>query len=570
MLLASMAMTTLLAAGSALTQTEPTVDESADDYIVVLNDNVDNPSQIASGIEQRQDVEVGFIYSNALEGFSATIPDENLAAVLTNPHVDYIERDMTAYAEHQTLPWGIDRVDADKSSTKAGDGTGSIGNVNAYIIDTGIDASHPDLNVVNHINFRGDGENTDCNGHGTHVAGTVAAKDNDQDVVGVAPGVPLTGVKVLGCGAGGPVSGVIKGVDWVTANAKKPAIANMSLGAGGEKNQALDDALTNSANSGVFYSVVAGNRGQDACELSPARAGAGTNNGIMTVAGTNEANEEMPISNYGSCVDIWAPGARILSTQLGGGTTTMGGTSMAAPHAGGGAALYLSSHTASPSEVEAALKDAAVSPGTKSKDGRAILLENVGSFPPETAIDSGPASTTYVRTASFEFSSSEENSTFECSLDDGNFEPCTSPQGYPDLGHPDLVDGSHTFRVRAIGVAGNADPTPAARGFLIDATKPTVSCSAADAAWHEEDVSIPCTASDDGSGLADPSDASFSLSTTVAEGTETDNASTGSRTVVDAAGNSVTAGPVTGIKVDKKAPEITISTPKDNASYLLW
>ncbi len=200
MLLASMAMTTLLAAGSALTQTEPTVDESADDYIVVLNDNVDNPSQIASGIEQRQDVEVGFVYKNALQGFSATIPVENLEAVLANPNVEYVERDVTVYAEDQTLPWGIDRVDADLSSTLAGDGTGSIDNINAYIIDTGIDASHPDLNVVNHINFRGDG-------HGTHVAGTVAAKDNEQDVVGVAPGTPLTGVKVLGCGAGGPVSG---------------------------------------------------------------------------------------------------------------------------------------------------------------------------------------------------------------------------------------------------------------------------------------------------------------------------------------------------------------------------
>ncbi len=179
MLLASMAMTTLLAAGSALTQTEPTVDESADDYIVVLNDNVDNPSQIASGIEQRQDVEVGFVYKNALQGFSATIPVENLEAVLANPNVEYVERDVTVYAEDQTLPWGIDRVDADLSSTLAGDGTGSIDNVNAYIIDTGIDASHTDLNVVNHLNFRGDGQNADCNGHGTHVAGTVAAKDND-------------------------------------------------------------------------------------------------------------------------------------------------------------------------------------------------------------------------------------------------------------------------------------------------------------------------------------------------------------------------------------------------------
>jgi subtilisin family serine protease len=247
------------------------------------------------------------------------------------------------------------------------------------VIDTGIYKAHIDLSVVQHVNFTGDGRNRDCHGHGTHVAGTVAAKDNSSDVVGAAPGAPLTGVKVLRCNGTGPYSGIIKGVDWVTANAKKPAIANMSLG--GPTSQALDDAVKNSAASGIFYSLAASNDGDDACDYSPARAGAGTNNGIATVAATNSSDGETSWSNYGSCVDIWAPGASILSTKMGGGTTTFSGTSMSAPHVGGGGALHLSTHTsASSSTVESTLKSAATTPGTKSKDGRSIKLENVSTF----------------------------------------------------------------------------------------------------------------------------------------------------------------------------------------------
>ena len=293
------------------------------------------------------------VYSASLRGFAARLTDRQIEALGNDPMVAYVEADGTMTIP-PTLPWGIDRIDADRSSTLAGNGSGDITNVNAYIIDTGIDTKHLDLNVVGHVNFAG-GPNKDCNGHGTHVAGTVAARDNSIDVVGVAPGAPLTGVKVLGCGGSGTTSGVIKGVDWVTANAVKPAIANMSLGGG--VSTALDDAVIKSAGSGVFYSIAAGNSGADACNSSPARAGAGTNNGVMTTAATDSNNEEASWSNYGSCVDIWAPGVGILSTRKGGGTTTMSGTSMAAPHVGGTGALYLSSHTgASPATVENAIK----------------------------------------------------------------------------------------------------------------------------------------------------------------------------------------------------------------------
>jgi subtilisin family serine protease len=310
-----------------------------DQYIVVFNEGVRFPTAVAREHAQRYGVEVLYIYQAALEGYAARIPDQRLDEVRADERVAYVEADQTMYAEAQTLPWGINKIDADASSTKAGNGSGTVSGVNAYIIDTGI-YKHSDLRVVDHVNFTRDGKNRDCHGHGTHVAGTVAATDNTSDVVGAAPGAPLTGVKVLGCRGSGSNSGVIKGVDWVTANANKPAIANMSLG--GSLSQALDDAVRNSAASGVFYSIAAGNDGVDACLQSPARAGAGTDNGIATVAATDKSDKEASWSNYGPCVDVWAPGTNILSTKKGGGTTTMSGTSMAAPHGGGGCAIYLS------------------------------------------------------------------------------------------------------------------------------------------------------------------------------------------------------------------------------------
>jgi subtilisin family serine protease len=310
-----------------------------------------------------------------LHGYSAVIPNDRVAALRSEATVSYVEADGEATIAAQTLPWGIDKIDADVSSTQAGNGSGAVTNARVYVIDTGVDRNHPDLNVVSFVNFA-KGQNTDCNGHGTHVAGTIAAKDDAQGVVGVAPGAPIYAVKVLKCSGSGSWSMVISGINWVTANHGANAVANMSLGGGAS--QAVDDAVRNSAASGVFYAVSAGNSGANACSQSPARAG--TTNGIATVAATDSSDREASWSNYGSCVDIWAPGVSVFSTYAGGGYNTLSGTSMASPHVAGGGALYLSTHSATPSGIESALKAAAVNTGNRSKDGRTITREYVGGF----------------------------------------------------------------------------------------------------------------------------------------------------------------------------------------------
>jgi subtilisin family serine protease len=350
-------------------------------YIVVLKENVD-PDKKAKEKEQEVGLKTKHVYKHALKGFSAELSEDKVQKLRNDPDVAYVEQDQVMEAFDQQLPWGIKKIGADLSSTKAGDGSGTVSGVKAYIIDTGIDTTHisadgtfyhqptTDLNVENAAayNALGDGKDWDCAGHGTHVAGTVAATDNTQEVVGVGPSVPLIGVKVLNCSGSGATSGVIAGVDWVTKNAQnaqKPAIANMSLGGGASS--ALDTAVKNSAAAGIFYSIAAGNYGADACNYSPARAGKGTN-GIMTTGAIDSSDKAASFSNYGSCVDVWAPGVNILSTKMGGGTSTLSGTSMAAPHVGGTAALYLAKYPTSTDmvKVEEQLKAASVSTGTKS------------------------------------------------------------------------------------------------------------------------------------------------------------------------------------------------------------
>jgi len=329
------------------------------------------------GLESRYGVKARHAFSHVMKGFAADLTDSQLARLKADPTVLAIEADQPMKAIAQLTPWGITRTDASLSSTLAGNGSGSIGNVNVYVVDTGI-APHPDLNLVRHVNLTTDRKNTDCNGHGTHVAGTIGARDDSAYVVGMAPGVRLTGVKVLDCSGAGTTSSVIKGVDWVTANAVKPAVANLSLGGGASA--MLDAAVGRAVAAGVVFAIAAGNSAVDACTQSPARVG-GSLAGALTLAATDSADAEAGFSNYGSCVDLWAPGVAIPSTYLNSGMATASGTSMASPHAAGAAALYLSRYTsATPAGVEAALRQAAITPGTLSKNGQAIRRLDVIGF----------------------------------------------------------------------------------------------------------------------------------------------------------------------------------------------
>ncbi len=331
-------------------------------------------------LERRLGFQSDHVYSHSVRGFAASLTAEQVQQLERDSMVKRVEPDGTMFAvgkdvagAGQTVPWGIAKIGADKP------GLQEVAGVNVFVIDTGIDRTHRDLNVVQHVNFAG-GRNAGCDGHGTHVAGTIAARDNTVDVVGVAPGAPLTDVKVLGCGGSGSVAGVIKGVDWVTANhGALPAVANMSLG--GSAYQALDDAVVASVASGVFYALAAGNGTTDACTTSPARAGAGTDNGIMTTGALDSSDQDPSWSNFGSCLDIWAPGVNILSTKKGGGTTTMSGTSMASPHVAGTAALYRAQNpSASPDAVESRLRRDGTATGTKANDGHAITRVDASKY----------------------------------------------------------------------------------------------------------------------------------------------------------------------------------------------
>lgn len=268
----------------------------------------------------------------------------------------------------QTTPYGISLTEATQSWAAPGDGSGSVDLPTVYIIDSGI-GTNSELNVVQHMNFAG-GANTDCNGHGTHVAGTIGARDNAVDTVGMAPGVKLVGVKALGCDGNGTTAVAIKALDWVTANAIKPAVANLSFTSSMSK--MFDDAVRRSAAAGIVYAISAGNENNDACRYSPTRVG-GNTPGVLVVAATDARDAEASFSNYGNCVDIWAPGVDVVSTRNGGGLFTLSGTSMAAPHVSGAAALYLGRNpTADATTVWRYLKDTAATPGTNSRDGKPV------------------------------------------------------------------------------------------------------------------------------------------------------------------------------------------------------
>lgn len=340
-------------------------------------------------LEKKHRIQANTAFGQVFKGMSARLTPAQLEALRRDPSVDKIEEEQIfslnarpqaggGTTSTQSTPWGISKTLATESYALAGNGSGAVTGVRTYVIDTGVDMKNADLNRPLHVNFIADRKNTDCNGHGTHVAGTMAAYDNTASVVGMAPGAPVYGVKVLDCNGSGTTTSVIKGVDWVAANAIFPAVANMSLGGGAS--QLLDDAVRAAAGRGIVFAIAAGNSSANACTASPARIGGMGTPGVLVTAATDVNDLEASFSNYGSCVDIWAPGVAVPSLKLGGGVVSLSGTSMASPHVAGAAALYWARNpSATHGTVTNTLRQMAQPTGTTSKDGRAIyrLLANV-------------------------------------------------------------------------------------------------------------------------------------------------------------------------------------------------
>ncbi|HEV2774125.1 MAG TPA: S8 family peptidase [Solirubrobacteraceae bacterium] len=354
-----------LAPAGALGQSTPaplhgaaTAAEIKGQYIVVLKNGAGAAS--ADRVERRARGRGGRVhrqYRRALTGFTAKLSDEALADVRSDPDVAYVEPDavVSLSATQSGATWGLDRIDQRALPlngtyvyTPAGAG------VSAYVIDTGIRTTHAEFGgrAVSGYDAIDGGSADDCDGHGTHVAGTVGGS-----AYGVAKAVRLVSVRVLDCEGSGSTSGVIAGIDWVTNahTAGAPAVANMSLG--GSASSALDQAVKNSIADGVTYSIAAGNANANACNDSPGRVPE-----ALTVGATTSTDARSSFSNYGTCLDLFAPGSSIRSAAHSSdtGTATLSGTSMAAPHVAGVAALYLTSAPqASPATVVQAIIGAA-------------------------------------------------------------------------------------------------------------------------------------------------------------------------------------------------------------------
>ena len=391
-----------LVAASPAVQAE-TAAESVD-YIVVLKKGSDS-SKIAKEHGNKHKTKLSRTYSHALRGYSASMTSAAAKKIAEDSRVEFVQVDQEVTVAAQTLPTGINRVDADASPTANINNVDQRVGVDVAVIDTGIQLNHPDLNVytAGAKNCSTGSSAADGNGHGTHVAGTIGALDNTSGVVGVAPGARVWPIRVLNNSGSGSFSSIICGIDYVTAHASEIEVANMSLGGAGTDDNncgntngdAMHQAICASVAAGVTYAVAAGNSSANSSGYVPA-----SYNEVITVSALADFNG-LPgggaaatcrsdvddtfasFSNYGSDVDLIAPGVCIYSTWTGSGYNTISGTSMATPHVAGAAALYKATHpTASPAAVKSALQTAGTTNWTNSDDPDGIKekLLNVTGF----------------------------------------------------------------------------------------------------------------------------------------------------------------------------------------------
>ena len=351
-----------------------------DRYIVSLKDQAAAVDTRATDLARTYGGKVRFTYRHVLRGFSATLTERQARRMAADPRVEYVEQVTTAHiAGTQTNPpWGLDRVDQrdlplDQRYTYPEGGS----TVTVYVLDSGTRMSHQ--NFTGRITagpdyIDNDNNPADCHGHGTHVAGTAAGTTH-----GVAKNARIVPIRVLDCQGSGAWDVIIRGVDWVTANAAKPAVANMSLGGTGTQTS-LENAVKRSIASGVTYALAAGNNGADACGFTPARVPEAITVGNSTT--TDSRYTGTGASNYGTCLDIFAPGTSVVSASHNSdtGTATMTGTSMASPHVAGAAALYLA---ANPSATPQQVRDALVNNAGSGK------LSNIGTGSPNRLLYTG-------------------------------------------------------------------------------------------------------------------------------------------------------------------------------------